>query len=223
MVASPKLTAYTTPAPMPAATATNPAANSTAIVERKLGLRRPTAKMRIGAGANSIAKPPIIGIAATARNSAPESAAALISPIIALRDTLPSPHPSHAQGREWEQRDDARAFDCDRQLPLMPRAVARGSRRNDLAALGNKALQRAYVLEIHFQRFIRAEAAYFTTAAGTASTHSTAATSLATASFAAIVTTTAATSTARTSITAAAMLTMAAAVFASFFVCHFYS
>src|SRR5271155_3317174 len=113
------------PAVIPAATATRAAASNTEKIARKFGLSRPTAKIRIGAGANSIAKPPAIGIAATARNSAPESAAARISPIIALRVTaLAALSVSDAQSREWKQRDHACAFDCNRELTLMTRTVA---------------------------------------------------------------------------------------------------
>jgi hypothetical protein len=104
----------------------------------------------------------------------------------------------------------------------MSGAVTRGSCRDDLAALGNEALQRADVLEIDLQRLVSAEAAYLATAAGTASTHSAAATSLAPATLAAIATASFATiiaaTTPRTSIAAAS-----AAVFTSFFVWHFYS
>src|SRR5580658_6609458 len=140
------------PALTPAAIVTSIAARSTESVARRCGLKRPTAKIRIGAGANSIAKPPAIGIAATARNNAPESAAARINPTIALPVTDASPSLSKyvcsAQGRERKQRDHPRALYRDRQLPLMPRAVARGARGHDLAAFGDEALQRAHILEI---------------------------------------------------------------------------
>jgi len=156
-----------------------------------------------------------MGIAATARNNAPESAAARTNPIIALRDIEVAGlmNPSGAQGRERKQCDHARALDRDGQLTLMTRAIARGAGGNNLAALGYEALQCANVLVIDLQGFVGTEAANLATRTGTAPAHAAAApfaSAIVTASITAIATA------ARASIAAFTI----AAMFTSFFVCH---
>src|SRR6266851_2797501 len=102
------------------------------------------------------------------------------------------------QRREREQRDEPRAFDRHRKLPLVTRAIAGGAARYNLAALGDKALQSAEVLVINAERFVGTKATNLATSApGSAAS-------------------------ART-LTPAAFMTVrsrASLIYSSFFICH---
>src|ERR1700675_471011 len=118
--------------------------------------------------------PPISGIAPPARKNAPANAAARTIPITALRVTGFSR--LDPERRERQQREHARALDRDGELALMLGAIARGSARHYLAALGDEAAERAHVFVIDLERLVGAEAAYLaTTAARSPATHSAAA------------------------------------------------
>src|ERR1700691_163672 len=123
-----------------------------------LGFGRPTAYTSIGAGASIIRMTPISGIAPAARKNAPARAAARTIPMTALRVTGFSRLDS--ERRERQQRKHARALDRDGKLALMLGAIARGSARHYLAALGDEAAERAHVFVIDLERLVGAEAAY---------------------------------------------------------------
>src|ERR1700719_404157 len=149
-----------------------------------LGFGLPTAYTRIGAGASIIRMPPISGIAPPARKNAPANAAARTIPITALRVTRLSR--LDPERRERQQREHARALDRDCQLPLMLGAIARGSARHYLCALGDEAAERAHVFVIALERLVGAEAAYLAASARTSTTHPAAAATLTATAFAAI-------------------------------------
>src|SRR5271163_1888374 len=138
----------------------------------------------IGAGASIIRMPPTSGIAPPARKNAPANAAARTIPITALRVTgLSRLDPER---RERQQREHARALDRHRKLALMLGAIARGSARHYLAALGDKAAERAHVFVIDLERLVGAEAAYLATPTRASTTHPAAAATLTAAAFAAV-------------------------------------
>src|ERR1700691_2615858 len=134
-----------------------------------LGFGRPTAYTSIGAGASIIRMPPISGIAPAARKNAPANAAARTIPMTALRVTGFSRLDS--ERRERQQREHARALDRDRKLALMLGAVARGSARYYLAALGDEAAERAHVLIIDLERLVGAKTAHLAASTRSATTH----------------------------------------------------
>src|ERR1700685_1862516 len=139
----------------------------------------------IGAGASIIRMPPISGIAPPARKNAPANAAARTIPMTALRVTGFSRLDS--ERRERQQREHARALDRDRKLALMLGAIARGSARYYLAALGDEAAERAHVFVIDLERLVGAEAAYLAPSARTPATHPAAAAAFTSSAVAAII------------------------------------
>src|SRR5580700_10185138 len=122
-----------------------------------------------GAGASISRMPPTSGIAPPARKNAPDNAAARTIPMTALRVTGFSRLDS--ERRERQQREHARALDRDGKLALMLGAVARGSARHYLAALGDEAAECAHVFVIDLERLVGAEAAYLAPTARPSATH----------------------------------------------------
>src|SRR5262249_33139937 len=101
--------------------------------------------------------------------------AARSAPAIRTMISLPRPtaRPS-SESREGQQRDYPRALNRDRELALMPCAVARGSAGHDFAPFGDEVLERTHVLVIDLERLVGTESAHFTAPAAGSSAHASA-------------------------------------------------